>query len=96
MISTFLVGTILALAAPPPEQQTWVRNQQQFLPLQSDSATGYWGEGDRNTDHATVAINGLRDVLVAFRSSRENFNPQIPDLKQVEIALLEYASGTTE
>ncbi len=50
-----------------------------------------WGPQFRQADHATVAINDQRDILVAFHSSRDDYNP---DLKQVEIAYFQYNSAS--
>lgn len=47
---------------------------------------------DRDYDHATVAINSDRDVVVAFHSSRTDTSAK---MKQVEIAYYQWQTGDT-
>ena len=58
------------------------------------------GDIDRQADHATVAMNSNRDILVAFHSHRNELGPPmspggIPNLKQVEVAFYEYKPNET-
>ena len=52
------------------------------------------GDLDRQADHATVAMNSNRDILVAFHSHRNDITA-IPFLKQVEVAFYEYMPNET-
>lgn len=48
---------------------------------------GIWGPVDRDADHATVAINDVGDIVVAFHSSRGN-------IKQSELAYFQFIPGS--
>lgn len=50
------------------------------------------GELDRDADHATVAMNSQRDIVVAFHTSR---NEVVQGMKQVEYAYYEWQGGDT-
>lgn len=62
-----------------------------------------WGEADRTADHATVAMNAERDILVAFHSTRADIEDSVgthqgfhEPLKQVELAFFRYDSQDDE
>jgi len=52
------------------------------------------GPSTRDADHATVAMNSNRDILVAFHTSRPDITGA-GQMKQVEIAFYEYQSNDT-
>lgn len=94
-MSTLLLLLSALLASAPAQNVTWNRDDTLRIPLNSEAtAGGYWGLADRKADHAAVATNSEGDVLVAFHSTRDDFNGNLPTLKQVEIALLTYDDST--
>lgn len=52
------------------------------------------GPSTREADHATVAMNSDRDILVAFHTSRPDITGA-GNMKQVEVAFYEYQSNDT-
>jgi len=52
------------------------------------------GPTDRDADHATVAMNSERDIVVAFQTSRPDITG-FGNMKQVEFAYYEWQSGDT-
>jgi len=67
------------------------RGGEVLVPLESETTPGgIWGLSNREADHATVAMNSIGDVVVAYHTARGDFAG--PDLKQVEIAFFEYDS----
>lgn len=92
MINLILILGALTAPTSVPVAQTWDRDDQFAIPLQSSASGGHWGLIDRKADHATVAMNSVGDVLIAYHSSRPDFNANYDSLKQVEIAFLEYDS----
>jgi len=70
------------------------------IPLQSGGA---WGQSTRQADHAVVAMNDERDILIAYQTVRGDIsntgtgrNPFHESLRQVEIAFLDYDSQSGE
>lgn len=98
MISLLLFSLLLGAAPASQVNQILPRATAFEIPLLSDTSGGWWGEDDRTADHAAVAINSSRDILVAYHTTRTDIlNGYAPPsfhepLKQVEIAFFEYDS----
>lgn len=80
----------LGWQGPPPV--TVLRGFQFEIPLEVDNLTGVasWGNADRVADHAVVAMNDEKDILVAYDTNR-------PDLGQsagqIEIAMFHFSGS---
>ena len=99
-ISIFLFLQAVLLAGIP---QTIVRGfsslNNQEVTLDDDlvgtgdfAALGGTGLPGRTSDHATVAMNSNRDIVVAFHSDR---NDIALEMKQVEVAFYEFMNNDT-
>jgi len=84
ILSIFLCGQLHAQGAPLT--RTSPINIEQ-VPLAPGA-----GLVDRDADHATVAMNSERDIVVAFHTSRTDISQT---MKQVEYAYYEWQSGDT-
>lgn len=83
------LATILAvLPIPSPAQTTLVRDGASFQ-IQLPTG-GVWGPGSRTADHAVVAMNSAKDILVAYHTDRNDLDAVLRP-KQVEAALFDYA-----
>jgi len=87
LISILAIAVVCTLGGiPQPQGSNLTRVAPislQQVPLASS------GPANRNYDHATVAMNSDRDIIVAFHSTINS------SLKQVEIACYEYQPGDT-
>jgi len=87
LISLVAAGAICAIGGVP---QTQAPNLNRVAPIALQQVPlANSGPANRDYDHATVAMNSERDIIVAFHSTLN------PDLKQVEIACYEYQTGDT-
>ncbi len=94
ILAWIAISLLPALAFGQINRQNWTE-----ILLDDDFLFGE-GQGfdDRDADHATVAMNSDRDVLVAFHSSRGYRPDDLDDpnkewagsMKQVEVALFEF------
>jgi len=97
---SLLLAILLETDSPPQQPFVVAQNTADEIPLQSGGA---WGQSDRQADHATVAINEDRDILIAYHTTRSDIqntgtgrSPFHESLKQVEIAFLKYDNQTED
>jgi len=82
-----LIAGLLALSGVPQVQSSNLTRTAPISLHQVPLASS--GPPNRNYDHATVAMNSDRDIVVAFHSTLS------PTLKQVEIAAYQHQPGDT-
>jgi len=86
-----LLALLAPLALEGPPQNDVLRGfggGSQKVPLATSGYGGGVGSTNRGVDHATVAMNDKRDIVVAYHAERTGTG--YGDLKQVEIAYYEY------
>ncbi len=91
MIISLLLLSLASVAPASPQQPILTRNTGfEIHPLifGVDANGVDWGPELRTADHATVAINSVGDIAVAYHTTRDDLG--LPPLKQVEVALFQY------
>jgi len=90
MIISLLLLSLGGIAPASPQQPILTCNTGfEIHPLIFDVPGGTWGPEFRPADHATVAINSVGDIAVAYHTTRDDIVGH-PPLKQVEVALFRY------